>query len=757
MQNNKIGNVSVAFQDRKRTFKDKSSDLHTTMDFGSVVPGKVQRIYPNSKFSVGDSERIILTSLVAPCFGRISLKSYSYFVPFSDLTRNYAAMMAQEPVNRGSTSFVPQSLPRVKINDLSTAVLFGAQLTVYRYDTGSGEAMLDVLPASTPVDAPKTSLPTVMQTAISDLSLNTRSSSIAGLSSRWSFMLAKLIGNQSVQDDVVNFVGNVYPSTFFDARTNHTSATVPNMDPVGLEDGAHDYVVPVSVEYSSGQFRHYLLAFRLSSFGRRLRKILLACGWQFSLSTSKEMSILPLVAYYKAYFDVFGLTLYKNWEDTAAYSLLQLADLNSTYLFKFNSTMSDTDLFYRFIVTELGMTYYTESQDFVSAHTTKTGVSPSQNSLLSLIMTDISSVGYPRMTATQTNSSENTSFPGSWNGHAFINNELHGQLDSNLLKKLYRQTNSNTIAGRRIAELMKIQGLGSYMDEHKPDYIGSWEMDVPIYDLPAQSDTYNRVNSDGMHLGEFGAFGKGVGKHERVHFESKEDGYYINLLVIVPKGGYPETIDQDVLSLTKYQNYNPEFDSLGEEFDDKSIVLGSEPWSMTGFEAPTSSTGTLDDSFGLAPRYFNKKFGRNLISGDISLGSTKNSYCQWHLERLLSVNDHKVAFKNEANNVRTFNITRLNTPADLPVAGDVWRFITRYDWLAQFNRIFYNSFSTFSDMKDMGNGDRVAMFEYFSLRDDNFIVHMIYDFPVYDSMIPVQLSFETYDDENAPDGSIGKA
>ena len=396
MQNNKIGTVAVATQDRKSTFKDKSSDLHITMDFGSVVPGKVQRIYPNSKFSVGDSERVVLTSLVAPCFGRISLKSYSYFVPFSDLTRNFAPMMAQEPVNRGSSSFVPQSLPWVYMKDLSLAVLYGAQMTIYSYDMVNGIARLEKLAANLPVTAAQGSLPSEMQVAISDLGITTGSSSISGLQSMYGLQLAKLLGFQSSQD-VTNFVGNIHPSTFFDARTNHPDDIIPNMDPISLDSA--DYVVPVSKEYSTGQFRHYYLAFRLSSFGRRLRKILIGCGWQFTLSSNKKFSILPLIAYYKAYFDVFGLTLYKNWEDTSAYSIMQLADLSNSYQFKFNTTSADSGLFNKFILQELGMTYFTESQDMVSSHTTKTGVSPSPASLLSLIKSDVTVSGVPNVSA----------------------------------------------------------------------------------------------------------------------------------------------------------------------------------------------------------------------------------------------------------------------------------------------------------------------------------------------------------------------
>ena len=109
MQNNEVKALEVAIPDREPTFKNKSASTHITMDFGTVVPGHFERIYQDTEFSVGDRERCILTSLVAPCFGDLSLKSFSYFVPFSALTRNYSAMMAQQSVNRGASTFVPHA------------------------------------------------------------------------------------------------------------------------------------------------------------------------------------------------------------------------------------------------------------------------------------------------------------------------------------------------------------------------------------------------------------------------------------------------------------------------------------------------------------------------------------------------------------------------------------------------------------------------------------------------------------------------
>lgn len=755
MQNNEVKALEVAIPDRKLTFKDKSASTHITMDFGTVVPGHFERIYQDTEFSVGDRERCILTSLVAPCFGDLSLKSFSYFVPFSALTRNYSAMMAQQSVNRGSSSFVPQSLPFVQIRQLSLAVLIGAQMSVYTYDRNTRRYTLYALPANQPVNDAISNLPSVMQVIISNLGLQNTFSSY-GLSNAWSIDLARILGMGSQTSPIP--LGNIYPSSFFDARVNHPDSNVPNISPVGLGEGEYDYVVPVTVKDSTNNDVDYILAFRLSSFGRRLRKIFIGLGWQFSLTSTDSFSVLRLVAWYCAYFELFQPKRYKNWEQTYAYGILQSSDLvaNPTWD-PFASNTVLTNNFRSFLVYELGACFYTDPMDFVAAHNRTDAIAPSMQAGANLSL-QVNVTNVPNITDIDSSSESSSVTPVS--SHASINTVTHGALNEKILMRLYRTTNVLTPAGRRIEELCRAQGLGPDMEKVKAKFIGSWELDLDIYDLPSQSDTYNKVSEDGKQLGEFGAYGKSVGKHEKVHYKTSEDGYFINLICVVPKGGYCETVDPSATRLTKFEQFNPVFDSLGYQFNKKSeTILGSITWQQTGYEDPTGTTdGQLTDSFGLAPRYFEKKFGRNVINGDFSLNTQRNKYASWNLEKLLSANDHRVSLRNrDASGNEYGNVLRMSKPADLPIAGDVWRYTSRYEWLSRFNRIFYNSFTTFSQMTNIADANRTAMFELFSLRDDNFILHIRYDIAVYDKMLPVQQSFETEDEELKANSKMSKA
>lgn len=750
MDNNKLGLVNIASSKRNNSYKNKSSALHTSMDFGSVMCGKLQRIHPNSSFNVTTRERVLLASLVRPTFGRIDLKGYHYFCPFSDLTENYAPMVAQQPVYRGSSSFVPMNIPFVPLKELSLFVLNGAQVTIYASEqvsySGSSYSDLYKVPENVDFDAALNDMPQTIQTALSDLGIDTGVPAYMTNTQAYRLNIDLLLGSGYTAHNSHIYLSNPTVASFFNFRANHPDDHSFGTDFVSIR-GA-DYIVPIDVGN-----KRYTLAFRLSSFGRRLRKNLIGCGWQFNLRSEKPFSILPLIAYFKTYFDVFGLTLYNNYESTYAYKIMRVCDLVPRPMVTFSAgtnydrvSMSD---FVMFMMTEFGATYFTDEQDFVSAHCRSTAVSPNPSQLIGSITTDVD--GIPNVSVVDVSSGQHSDL-SDVNGHAFINNVLHGQLDSELLKRLYRQTNINTIAGRRIAELLRAQGFGSYVDECKPNFIGSFSLDLNIYDLPSQSDTYNEVSEEGKRLGEYGAFGRGSGAQPQVEYSTSEDGYFITLLVVVPHGGYAEAVDEDALNITKFQQYNAEYDSMGEEFNPKLLVHGSQPWA-----APLGDTsvGSLDDSFGLAPRDFKRKFGRSVLNGEFSLRSTRKSYDPFHLERILDIGERDIVGQQDSDSATRFFSDPVFNPVDMPIAGDVWRYLTRYPWLSRFQRIFYNDSSSSRLRLDIDFS--VEKFEYFSLLNDDFVVHFIFDFPVWDDMLPTQDSFETTDDEHHANGSMSKA
>ena len=224
MDNNKLGLVNIASSKRDNSYKNKSAALHTSMDFGSVMCGKLQRIHPNSSFNVTTRERVLLASLVRPTFGRIDLKGYHYFCPFSDLTENYAPMMANQPVYRGSTSFIPQNIPFIPLKELSLFVLFGAQLTIYSSEQFSYEGQsyddLFKVPEDVLFDAPLNSMPQSIQTAISDLGIDTGVPSFMSNTQAYRLNIDLLLGSGYSAHTSHLYVSNPSVASFFNFRAN---------------------------------------------------------------------------------------------------------------------------------------------------------------------------------------------------------------------------------------------------------------------------------------------------------------------------------------------------------------------------------------------------------------------------------------------------------------------------------------------------------------------------------------------------------
>lgn len=163
---------------------------------------------------------------------------------------------------------------------------------------------------------------------------------------------------------------------------------------------------------------------------------------------------------------------------------------------------------------------------------------------------------------------------GSETGHAFINNVLHSALDSEVLKRLYRIVNRETIAGRRIAQLLEAQGLGEYVKRCKSTFIGHDKVPIDIFDVTATSDTLQRTSGQGMYLGEYVGKGVGQSKTKRFKFRNDEIGYIIELAAIVPESGWTNGVDAATRAIKKYDFYHADVDGLGMEATRKNAVCG---------------------------------------------------------------------------------------------------------------------------------------------------------------------------------------
>lgn len=791
MKSNKQSKIKVNKSGYKCARFNWSHDVNTTFNWGEIQPTQCKMLIPGSKTTMQAQNLIRLAPMVAPTFGRVKYKTFNQFVAMSEIFPNFDAMMAQEPKSTSVKTKVPQKIPTVSLGELSAWILHGSRATIYfavdttdgrtaaqnaadgYYVTSyrknpnnsllAGNALLTPFnelinyglfsEVSDPYNSTVTGLPNVSQRVCLNLGLIRRPNSASSC-----------YGMSVVPLGIVN------NREFFPVDRGYTS-DASSVDPVVPDymkevtmDGA-DYVIEGWLKDGDNNDIFYAIAFELSDAGKRFKKILQGCGYQIDFTAiDVNVSILPLLAQFKAYFDIFGLQLYQGWETTSCAKWIQYIEQNFaedvtigmywTGLLNGPENGANSGIF--MIMKELLNEWYTDDPDYIGAHMEKLAVSPEVDSSGFLSVTNL---GHVQQGANITNG---TTIDGEYvsNGqkaidtttlslnaadevHSYISQIQHGQVDAELLKRMYKWTNRNTILGREIAKVLRAQGLGKYVDECKSNFIGSSDVMVTISDVVSQAATEDAV------LGEYGGRGLQYDSTGTLVFENDEYGYWVTLATIVPEAGYTQGIDPTLLVADKFNLYNPDFDAVGMEITPKRVLVG------TNFiSGRTNDAQNSDKGFGFIPRYSKFKVTQNIVNGDFNRHNKRNTYMPYTLDKQINCNDYDTTWNAFVDNFASTTVDSLNGVKirrsgrwnNLPVAGNVWRMPTKYAWMGNFDRIFYNiGEKTEENIGAYPDSWLVGFDDY---NDDNFLSHGIYDVKCYAPMKPIEDSYGLEEDES---------
>lgn len=758
-QNQQIGKIATQTAFKARSRFNLDHDYNTTLTFGETQPSFIREMIPGSKLEIKSNSLVRLAPMPAPTFGRMKIENRSHFIPISSLVKHFQdSFLTQTIVSEGPKTFKVETLPHIQLARLSWYILTGARCTIYKTSALDESYLQQTVKGYNMTD--ETSR-TALQTLLSSL--------------RTAQYLTPLrpfptppIGEygedyiQIIPERLFN-VDDELPSGTLDLSMcttipiankseysfglNQYSST---LDETGEGDYVHGAVHLNSADYvhtvtrSNGDILHF--AFRLSNFGKRLRKILIGLGYQIDFRATNQVSILPLFAYYKAYFDSFGLTLYQNYLHTNAARCLTDFDYNN------NPSYNDYDETFpkgsfRSFIYDLGNCFATAPQDYISSHTVTTAVSPNAGGALSYVNVDDGIIPINQQDSSIPNASTDT------NPHAFINQVIHSHLDSEYLKKLYKWTNRNTIAGKRIREILISQGFGDWIDKQKTFFIGQDEQRIEIMEISSTADT---TQIGGSSLGEWAGKGRSEKQSKKHSYETDEHGYFITISTLVPEGGYTQALSDHVNELSKFDFYNPEFDSMGYDASRFSeTVCGTQNWSQHGGDQD-DATASLTETFGFKPRYLEKKVQFNKMNGDFNLRSTRNSYLPYTLDKIIDVGEREVTESTERIANEPYFFVKKRFPiTDIPSAGDVWRYYYRYAWLSNFNRIFVNG----GAIQYFPQGDEIDFIsqEMEATQADNFLLHQYNEVTYQAPMLSISHSYETTDDYGGSSHDMGKA
>lgn len=764
MQNNTaFSSIKIDSAGRKRERFNMTHNVSTTAAFGECQPAQVRLMIPNSKGVCSLESLVRMAPMVSPTYGDLKLKCWHHFVGMSELLRNFSSFLVEQPHGTANGIKRMTDLPKMRLNYLSVMALVGCHFTAYIFDPSNSDNATypdenNIRKTAWRLVEPGSTGSMVLSKALVDNGLisniaieDARFPGYVGTMVSPTMFNANLPSNIIPVNNVLDSLGN-QPLVIdaFDAVQNSDGSE--KFTAIPLESADHVFIRQIDI---NGNPNYFAFAVRFSAFGKRLRKILLACGYQLNFESLTYVNLMPILAYFKAYYDTFGLCLYENYESTNANVLLKQFDAGSS-----NFDWGNTE-FCRF-VTDLGNTYVTDAQDFISAHQRSDAVSTGSIGFVNNIVLDPNYNGQQlvqNVDQKQGISNEPNAIEYSTN-HVFIDRVNHSEVTAELLKKLYKWTNRNTIAGRRIAELLRAAGYGKYVDEQKTNFIGYTEVRVNVTDINATADAFNTADQTGSILGE--TAGKGIGYDERAAkrsftFENDEFGYWVSIIAIVPDSGYCQGVDPLLYDTDRYDMYTPDFDALGYELTRKSAVVGSTDWQNPKVEAPTR----YDESFGLVPRYTRYKVAHNIANGDFSLRGTRAGYLPYILDKYIDVGDRSVVedTTHAQSNEKLYIAYKGVAYESLPIAGNAWRYNSRYSWLNNFNRIFASFFLDKGVVSNaLGLMAAPAHYEYCYNEYDNFILLNTLYLTLYSPMLAIEDSYGTTDENDGRgDTNFGKA
>ena len=307
---------------------NRSGLVSTSTNIGLVTPTKCFAMQPNSKEVIKSSELVRLAAMVSPTYSKQKLKNWYIFVPIEDVNPNYPWMMTGKGGPRGENPYVhPTNVPYSRRWKLSAFALQGAVATLYANTAGlfANTNCKQWKTASwAESDLPDTP-PTFWNNILNEFDYQYTYTNDYG---RKELNIEKLLGRGDGSDDLFVTLANRGKESFGVPVPKILSEMQSGLDdydttPVSMESADIKIYFPLVYEVedpetheTSEETVECCLAFRLSTWGIQCHKTLTGLGYGFDLMDNNPVEIDRLWAYYRAYWRVFGLERYTNWENT---------------------------------------------------------------------------------------------------------------------------------------------------------------------------------------------------------------------------------------------------------------------------------------------------------------------------------------------------------------------------------------------------------------------------------------------------------
>ena len=651
----------------KKYAHDGSYNINTTSDFGSFQPICSQYMSPNDTYIISEFKQLVRNAVMPnPTFGFIKCVNNFRFVPMREIFPQFEALISGKDVHSYLVNYKPTQVPTISNAYLVFMLgVFYGRLNFQGYKSEKTK-MLHVTPNS------------VVKMTVGN-----------SLLSSWDLYLKFFTSKGFKFEDKYDVFKSKYllrSKDFIDSTIKYNNC---------------DFMITLD--------DNKILYIRLSNAGKRLYKIFKGLGYSLDANNTNPVSILPLFAYYKAWFDKYYPTRFKGWQNTATFELINTifeANLQDLTVLDAKENNTYHSLLVNFFE-ELSNTWYVFPDDYYSANQ----VSPLEN-VAGDITTGLKAGSASKDTPSPYGKQSVPNLPAE--------NEI-SLINIQTLQRVTRFLNKNSLIGNRIKEWVRVHYGPAKVSELFDDTndIATFVTDVQLDDMYSSADTLTKDGTQGEPLGKRGGRGDGFSGNNSFKFKANEFGFIIGFTAIYPVSYYFQGDDPQIYMTSRYSFPTADFDALGYELTPLSQVIDNNGINVDSLD------NTTNKSFGFLPRYSQFKYKKNLINGDMRLHSTKDSFLSFHLDRWIQRKE--IVVDKEGNLLVIHN--------DIPDAGTEWRYISKYPQLGFFNRIFLNS------------GNSSPEDDTLSRSDDNFTVQCVVNAKFVNSLKPLSNSFDAFEED----------
>lgn len=473
---------------------------------------------------------------------------------------------------------------------------------------------------------------------------------------------------------------------------------------------------------------HFVFCIKYSLKAIHLRKQLIGLGYGLNVRDNHPVTLAPILAYYKAYFDRFGLSRDFSFLETNCFSVIKLIE---DYNYNFYTAFVQNGSIYTAMrnslwsfLNDLSNVYYTSANDILSVHRSNPNNSFADGLLP---FNTYGNENFFRLSSKDDYETDKTLYP--YITTADGTTPVLDNISLETLKRLSSYVAKDSAIGKRLSDWVRVH-YGTEVSNslfESTFNVASWRTNISIDDVFSTSDTADLAQPNkGEYLGSYA--GKGIGfANGSFEFTASYAGYLFVLSCVVPESGIFQGNDPTLYAVDWDHIPHPEFDALGYELTPLSCFITD-----NGVSSSDDTTDYTDGSFGYVPRYTGFKFKKNVVNGYMYQGYFERDLQPYYNDRIITNN--YLGFKGDKNK---FTIHLL--PHRAPTASTSWQKLCEYSFLSDFNRLFYNNSASMSNPPH-----DVTSIVYENL--DNFIVQTVFDFRVSNWMMPLSMSYDTLTD-----------